>query len=46
MKKKKLTYKFNNPNSNKETAEMLIKLFAEANKKKVDCAIKQEMQKD
>lgn len=35
-----LNYKFNNPNSVEDTAEMLLKLFIEANKPKVEEAIK------
>lgn len=33
-------YSFNNPNSVEDTAEMLLKLFIEANKPKVEKAIK------
>ena len=40
MAKIKLNYKFNNPNSVEDTAEMLLKLFIEANKAKVEEAIK------
>ena len=39
MSKIKLNYKFNNPNSVDDTAEMLLKFFVEANKKKVEEAI-------
>ena len=35
-----LNYKFNNPNSVEDTAEMLLKLFIETNKPKVEEAIK------
>jgi hypothetical protein len=35
-----LNYTFNNPNSVENTAEMLLKLFIEANKPKVEEAIK------
>ena len=35
-----LNYKFNNPNSVEDTAEMLLELFMETNKLKVDQAIK------
>ena len=35
-----LNYTFNNPNSVEDTAEMLLKLFVEANKTKVEEAIK------
>lgn len=40
VRRYKLNYKFNNPNSAEETAEMLIKFFVEVNKPKVDEAIK------
>ena len=40
MSKVKLKFKFNNPNSAEETAEMLLKLFIETNKPKVEEAIK------
>ena len=40
MAKVTLNYKFNNPNSVEDTAEMLLKLFVEANKQKVEEAIK------
>lgn len=35
-----LNYKFNNPNSVEDTAEMLLKLFIEANRAKVEEVIK------
>ena len=35
-----LNYTFNNPNSVEDTAEMLLKLFIEANKAKVEEVIK------
>lgn len=40
MSKVILNYKFNNPNSVEDTAEMLLKLFIEANKPKVEEVIK------
>lgn len=40
MSKVTLKYKFNNPNSVEDTAEELLKLFIEANKPKVEEAIK------
>ena len=40
MAKISLKYKFNNPNSVEDTAEMLLKLFIEANKTKVEEVIK------
>ncbi len=36
----RLNYSFNNPNSVEDTAEMLLKLFIEANKPRVEKAIK------
>ncbi len=40
MAKIVLNYTFNNPNSVEDTAEMLLKLFIEANKPRVEEAIK------
>lgn len=40
MGKINLNYKFNNPNSAEDTAEMLLKLFVKANSEKVERAIK------
>ncbi len=40
MKKKTLNYKFNNPNSEDDTADMLIKFFIEAKKSKAEEVIK------
>ncbi len=40
MVKCKLKYTFHNPNSVEKTAEVLVKLFVEANKPKVDEAVK------
>lgn len=40
MSKVILNYKFNNPNSVEDTAEMLLKLFIEANRAKVEEVIK------
>lgn len=40
MEKITLNYKFNNPNSVDDTAELLLQLFIEANKPKVEEAIK------
>ena len=37
-------YSFNNPNSVEDTAEMLLKLFIEANKPRVEKAIKTAVQ--
>lgn len=43
MAKITLKYKFNNPNSAEDTAEMLLKLFVDANKPKVEEAIKNKV---
>lgn len=40
MSKITLNYKFNNPNSVEDTADMLMKLFIEVNKHKVEEVIK------
>lgn len=39
MKKRKLNYRFHNPNSVEATADYLLKVLMEANKKKVEEAI-------
>ena len=39
-----LNYKFNNPNTAEDTAEMLLKLFIEANKSKAEEAIKKAVE--
>lgn len=46
MAKQKLNFKFNNPNSVEDTTEMLLKLFIEATKPKVDEAIKKAAEED
>lgn len=40
-----MNYKFNNPNSEEDTAEMLIKFFVEVNKPKVKEALKKFAEK-
>ena len=40
MRKRTLNYKFNNPNSEEDTAEFLLKFFVEVNRSKVERAIK------
>lgn len=40
----RLNYSFNNPNSVEDSAEMLLKLFIEANKSRVEKAIKTAVQ--
>ena len=41
MKKRKLNYRFHNPNSAEDTAEFLYKLLIEANAGKVERAIEE-----
>ena len=41
MKKKKLNYRFHNPNTAEATADILIKVFIEANSKKVEKAVQE-----
>lgn len=41
MKKKKLNYRFHNPNTAEATADILLKVFIEANSKKVEKAVEQ-----
>lgn len=43
MKKRKLNYRFFNPNSVEETAEYILKVFMEVNAEKVEQAIRKEM---
>lgn len=40
MKKRKLEYHFHNPNTAEETADYILKVFIEVNKKKVEEAVK------
>lgn len=44
MKKKPLNYKFNNPNSEDDTAEMLIMFLIETKKSKVEEVIKKAVE--
>ncbi len=46
MAKCELKYTFHNPNSVENTAEVLVKLFVEANKQKVDEAVKNIAEED
>ncbi len=39
MKKRKLNYRFHNPNTESVTAEHILKVFMEVNEKKVEDAI-------
>lgn len=41
MAKVKLNYKFNNPNTVEDTAEMLLKILIDINASKVDKALKE-----
>ena len=43
MDKTKLKYKFNNQNSAEDTADILLKLFVEANKPMVEEVIKNKL---
>jgi hypothetical protein len=40
MKKRKLNYQFHNPNTTEATADILLKVFIEANSEKVEKAIR------
>jgi len=41
VKKRKLNYRFHNPNPTAATADYLLKIFVEANQEKVQIAIQQ-----
>lgn len=41
MKKRKLNYRFHNPNTAEATAEILLKVFVEANSEKVEKAVQE-----
>ena len=41
MKKQKLNYRFHNPNTVEATANILLKVFIEANRQKAETAIHQ-----
>ena len=41
MKKQKLNYRFHNPNTAEVTADILLKVFIEANTKKVEMAVQE-----
>lgn len=45
MKKKKLNYRFHNPNTAEATADILLKVFIEANSKKVEKAVQEAAEK-
>lgn len=40
MKKRKLNYTFHNPNTDRATADYILKVFFESNKTKVENAVK------
>ena len=44
MQKRKLNYRFHNPNPAEKTADVLSKLFVEVNLPKVENAIRQEQE--
>ena len=44
MKKRKLNYRFHNPNAVEDTADLLYKVFIEVNSNKVERAIKEDAQ--
>ena len=46
MKKKKLNYRFHNPNTAEATADILLKVFIEANSKKVEKAVQEAVLSD
>ena len=41
MKKRKLNYRFHNPNTAEATADILLKILIEANSEKVERAIRE-----
>ena len=41
MKKRKLNYRFHNPNTAEATADILLKVFIEANSKKVEKVVQE-----
>lgn len=45
MKKRKLNYRFHNPNTVEETANLLYKVFVEVNKEKVEKAVRENLEK-
>lgn len=45
MAKRKLNYRFHNPNSVKATADYILKVFIEANEGKVEKAIQEAAEK-
>ena len=45
MKKQKLNYRFHNPNTAEVTADYILKVFIEANMKKVERAMQEAAEK-
>lgn len=45
LSKRKLNYRFHNPNAREETADYIVKLFVEVNKNKVERVIQEETDK-
>ena len=45
MKKRKLNYRFHNPNTAETTAEILLKVLVEANTKKVEKVVQENVKK-
>lgn len=44
MSKKKLNYRFHNPNPDSQTANYILKVFLESNRQKVENAVQQAAQ--
>ena len=44
MSKKKLNYRFHNPNPDSQTANYILKIFLESNRPKVENAVQQAAQ--
>lgn len=45
LKKRKLNYRFHNPNTREKTADYIAKLFVEVNKDKVERVLQEEADK-
>jgi len=45
VKEQKLNYRFHNPNTVEATADILLKVFIEANQQKAEAAIRQAVEK-
>lgn len=46
MARKKLNYRFHNPNSVEATADYILKVFIEVNERKVEEAVKKAMEEN